>query len=269
MSRRRILPLIPGLLLLAVFLAGALFPQAFTRYGRKEMFDAWEAPSGEHWLGTNHLGYDIYTELVWGTGDTLVTGLSASALTLVLGAGMGLLAARRGAAGAIAGGITNMSLLLPRLIALIVLSAFFGTGRLQLIVLISLFGWGATARAVRAQVMHLKAMPFADSLRVQGLGKARIALGHILPNLSDVLLSRLLLGINSCIMTESTLSFLGMGDLYYPTWGTMINLAYQRGALLRQAYAYLLAPGAAIALLTLSFYLISTYFSARAGMTEN
>ena len=84
-----------------------------------------------------------------------------------------------------------------------------------------------------------------------------------------MLLSRLLLGINSCIMTESTLSFLGMGDLYYPTWGTMINLAYQRGALLRQAYAYLLAPGAAIALLTLSFYLISTYFSARAGMTEN
>ena len=69
-------------------------------------------------------------------------------------------------------------------------------------------------------------------------------------NLYDVLLSRFLLGVNnSCIMMESTLSFLGFGDLYYPTWGTMINFAYKRGAFLRQAYEYLLSPGVCIMLL--------------------
>ncbi len=66
---------------------------------------------------------------------------------------------------------------------------------------------------------------------IQGYRHGHIVLHHIIPNLYDVLLSRFLLGVNSCIMMESTLSFLGFGDLYYPTWGTMINFAYKRGAL--------------------------------------
>ncbi len=77
---------------------------------------------------------------------------------------------------------------------------------------------------------------------IQGYSRRHIIL-HILPNLYDVLLSRFLLGVNSCIMMESTLSFLGFGDLYYPTWGTMINFAYKRGAFLRQAYGCLLLTG--------------------------
>lgn len=88
-------------------------------------------------------------------------------------------------------------------------------------------------------------------------------LHHILPNLSDILLSRFLLGVNSCIMMESTLSFLGLGDLYHPTWGTMINFAYKRGAFLRQAYNYLLVPGICIMLLSLSFYFISIFFEMK------
>ena len=81
--------------------------------------------------------------------------------------------------------------------------------------------------------------------------RAHIAIYHTLPNLYDVLLSRFLLGVNSCIIMESTLSFLGFGDLYNPTWGTMINFAYNRGAFIRQAYNYLLAPGVCIMLLQL------------------
>ena len=90
-----------------------------------------------------------------------------------------------------------------------------------------------------------------------------------MPNLYDVLISRFLLGVNSCIMMESTLSFLGFGDLYYPTWGTMINFAYKRGALLRRAYGYLLAPGVCIMLLSLSFYFISLYFEHRQATIQN
>ena len=76
-------------------------------------------------------------------------------------------------------------------------------------------------------------------------------------------MAKFLLSINSCIMMESTLSFLGFGDLYHPTWGTMINFAYKRGAFIRGAYNYLLSPGICIVLLSLAFYLISLYFEQR------
>ena len=98
---------------------------------------------------------------------------------------------------------------------------------------------------------------------------AKLIITHDIPNLYDVLLSRFLLGVNSCIMMESTLSFLGFGDLYYPTWGTMINFAYKRGAFLRQAYEYLLSPGVCIMLLSLSFYLISLYFEHRQATIQD
>ena len=263
MRKSRLLPLIPGLLLLAVFLAAAFFPSLFTSYGRKESFSAWLTPSSEHLLGTNALGYDIFTELVYGTADTLVIGLTSSAFTLILGVLFGTLAAGKGFAGGLFNGITQLFVLLPRLVTLIVLAAFVGSGRWPLILLIAAFSWVGTARAVRAEVRHLSAQPFIEACTVCGFSRQHTALRHLIPNLGGILLARFLLGINGCIMMESTLSFLGFGDLYHPTWGTMINFAYRRGAFLRQAYAQLLAPGAAIMLLSLAFYLISLWFSAQ------
>lgn len=146
---------------------------------------------------------------------------------------------------------------------LIVLATFFGSSAAHLIVLIAAFSWVGTARAVRAKVLQLHTQPFIESCRILGYSRTYIAVRHILPNLSDVLLSRFLLGVNSCIMMESTLSFLGLGDLYRPTWETMVNFAYKRGAFLRGAYQYLLAPGVCVMLLCLAFYLISLWLTAR------
>ena len=262
MGRLRIVPLILGILLLSVFLAAAFAPDLFTSYGRKDSFGAWEKPSGAHPLGTNDLGYDIFTELVYGTRDTLVIGLVSSALTMLLGTLIGIAAAREGFFGGLFSGIINVFVLLPRLVTLIVLAAFVGSGRIELILLIAAFSWVGTARAVQAEVRHLEAQPFIEACRVYGFSKQHIAFRHILPNLSDILLSRFLIGVNGCIMMESTLSFLGFGDLYHPTWGTMINFAYRRGAFLRQAYPYLLMPGVCVMLLSLAFYLISLYITS-------
>ena len=261
MRNLRTLPLVLGLLLLLLFAAAALLPWLFTPFGQKDMFAAWEAPSKTHPLGTNALGYDVFTELVYGTRDTLFVGLCSSVLTLLLGLLLGTLAAQRGLLGGLFDGVINVFVLLPRLITLIVLSAFVGAGRGQLIVLIALFGWAGTARAVRERVRHLAVQPFMEALTVQGFSRLHIAAFHLLPNLWDILLTRFLLGVNSSILMESTLSFLGFGDLYHPTWGTMMNFAYRRGAFLRQAYAYLLTPGVCIVLLSLAFYLISLWFT--------
>ena len=260
---RRIVPLILGAALLLLFLLMALFPALFTEFGQKEMFHPWQNPNGEHLLGTNAMGYDILTELVYGTRETLFIGVASSMLTMFLGALIGIASTGRGALGGLCNSVVNVFALLPKLITLIVLASFVGSSHLNLILLIAAFGWVGIARNVRAKVIHLNSQPFMENCMIQGFSRPHIVLYHVLPNLSDVLLSRFLLGVNSCIMMESTLSFLGFGDLYHPTWGTMINFAYQRGAFIRQAYHYLLTPGVCIMLLSLSFYLVSLFFEGR------
>lgn len=263
MKTEKLFPLILGLALLTVFILMALFPSLFTPYGQKDMFAPWLSPSHEHLLGTNSLGYDVFSELIYGTEETLLIGVCSSVLTLILGTVIGISAAGNGAVSWLFNGLINVFVLIPRLISLIVLSGFLGGSRWQLIVLIAAFSWVGTARNIRAKVISLKKQAFIESCTIQGYSKAHTAVFHLLPNLSDILLSRFLLGVNSCIMMESTLSFLGLGNLYYPTWGTMINFAYKRGAFIRQAYAYLLTPGLCIMLLSLSFYFISLYFESR------
>lgn len=255
--------LVIGLGLLALFLTMAAAPELFTDYGPKEMFRPWMQPSGEHLLGTNALGYDIFTELICGTRETLLIGVSSSVLTLLLGTLIGVLSTARGVIGGLFNGLINVFVLLPKLITLIVLASFVGASSVNLIILIAAFSWVGTARNVRAKVQHLMGQTFVENCRIQGYSSTHIAFFHILPNLQDVLLSRFLLGVNSCIMMESTLSFLGFGDLYHPTWGTMINFAYQRGAFIRRAYNYLLVPGICIMLLSLSFYFLSVYIESR------
>lgn len=252
-----------GVLLLLVFVLAAIAPNIFTDYGRKDSFGAWIEPNDEHILGTNALGYDVFTELVYGTKDTLLIGLCAGLLSLVIGVIIGFLSESKGMVGMIFGTITNVFACFPKLIAVIVLSAFIGGDSVALIFLIAGFGWVGTARAVRAKVASIKTKPYVEICSVYGYGKLRTALFHILPNLKDVIVYRLLVGVNSAIMTESTLSFLGFGNLYYPTWGVMINFARTRGAIINGAYAYLLAPCVAIMLLSISIYFISIYFDEK------
>jgi peptide/nickel transport system permease protein len=193
----------------------------------------------------------------------LFIGVISSILTMLLGTFIGVAAAGKGILAPVFNGLINVFVLLPKLITLIVLASFLGSSQRNLILLISAFSWVGIARNVRAKVIHINGQTFIENCTIQGYSRHHIVLHHVIPNLYDVLVSRFLLGVNSCIMMESTLSFLGFGDLYYPTWGTMINFAYQRGAFIRQAYSYLLTPGVCIMLLSLSFYFISLWFEGR------
>ncbi len=263
MNRKRLPFLIVGIVILSIFLLFSLFPQLFTNYGRKESFGVWLPISSKHILGTNSLGYDIFTELVYGTRETLLVGLSSSIFALILGLVIGLLASKKEIVGTIFSGICDSFTMLPRLIVLIVLSMFIGKSTIGLIVVISLFSWVAIARAVKAKVMHIYSLPFIEACKMYKYSYWHIAIRHVLPNVSDVLISKFLLGINSCIMMESTLSFLGIGNLYYPTWGVMINFARSRGAIMVGAYQYLIVPCLCIMLISLAFYFVSIYVERR------
>lgn len=263
MRNGRYISLTLGALLLVGFMVMALFPQLFTPYDPKEMFLPWLVPDSLHPLGTNALGYDVFSELIYGARQTLTVGILSSVLTMLLGTLIGTLSTFQGVVGRLFNGLIHIFVLLPKLVSLIVLATFVGASTANLVILIAAFSWVGIARNIRAKVIHLNSMTFIENCIIQGYSRRHIVMYHILPNLSDVLLSRFLLGVNSCIMMESTLSFLGFGDTYHPTWGTMLNFASKRGAFLRQAYGYLLAPGICIMLLSLSFYFIGLYFEDR------
>ena len=248
-----------GVTLLALFVIASIFPSFIAKYNPKFMAEPWLKPSKEHLLGTNKLGYDIFSELVYATRKTLITGISASILALVLATIFGALAIES----KVCKSVIDTMILLPRLIVMIVLASFLKVSNYSLIIIIAIFSFSTSARAIVARVRMMKNECFIESLTVQGFSKAHILIYHIIPSLRDVLLTRFLLGINSAIMMESTLSFLGFGDIYDPTWGTMVNLAYKNGAFLRHSYNYLLSPGLAIMLLSLSFYMISLGFEVR------
>ena len=148
--KKRIVPLVIGACILFVFLLAAFFPSLFTQYGRKEMFAPWLKASSEHILGTNNLGYDIWTELIYGAKDTLVIGLLSSALALLFGVGVGTLSTLSGPIGMFFTSVTNLFVYLPKLVTLIVLSAFLGSSSLTLIFLIAAFSWVGTSRVVKA-----------------------------------------------------------------------------------------------------------------------
>lgn len=152
MRKKGLLPLILGLLLLTVFALAAFVPELFTSFSQKELFTKWLPVSREHLLGTNAMGYDIFTELIYGARQTLLVGVLSSILTLILGAGIGILGSFHGWVGQIFNGLIQIFVLLPKLITLIVLATFFGSSAAHLIILIAAFSWVGTARAVRAKV---------------------------------------------------------------------------------------------------------------------
>lgn len=155
MRKKGLLPLILGLLLLTVFASAAFAPEFFTSYSQKELFTKWLPMSREHLLGTNAMGYDILTELIYGARQTLLVGILSSILTLILGAGIGILGSFRGWIGQLFNGLIQIFVLLSKLVTLIVLATFFGSSAAHLIVLIAAFSWVGTARAVRAKVLQL------------------------------------------------------------------------------------------------------------------
>ena len=265
MKRNKIL-LGLGLALMGIFAVFSLFPEVFAPHGAKEMWQAWLPPGKGHLLGTNDLGYDIFSELVFSSRSTLAIGLAAALISLLLGSAIGLAAGYLpGWKGELAGGVIQIFLMIPMLPMAIVVAAFIGTETRNIIIIIAALGWCATARTVRVRTMQLKQSSFVEALMILGISKWRIMTRHILPNLREVILSRYIMTVAQAIMLEATLSFLGMGSPTEVTWGRMINIAYKRGGFTCGAYNWLVSPGICIALVVIAFYCINQYLEARSS----
>lgn len=270
MKHKRGLPmLLAGAAILSVFLLFAVTPSWFTPYGLKQMHAPWLPMSPEHLLGTNDMGYDIFTEVVYAARQTMAVSLTAGVLSLLLGTVIGMLAAARNSLVREAiNALINVFVMLPKMVLVLVLAAFLGRSQGMVIFLITILSWPGTAKVVRAQLLHLQGQTFIENGVLLGYSPMHNLLHHKLPSLVTVLVPRFLSGISGVMMMESTLAFLGLGDLYYPSWGTIVNFAYNRGAFLKGAYNYLLSPGVCIALVSFSLYLIARWFEARRDQTS-
>jgi peptide/nickel transport system permease protein len=213
-------------------------------------------PSGQHWLGTDELGRDVFREFVAAAHVSLIVGLAATAISMILGAAIGTVAGYYGRwiDNALMR-LTDFFLVLPQIPLVIALAAFFGQSLGIIILVIGMTGWPTTARIVRSQTLSLRERQFITRVRSLGTQDSRILRVHILPNVMPLIFANTVLVIGGAILAEATLSFLGLGDPVQVSWGTMLHFAFDSGAIGRGAWWYFIPPGIGIVIVVLAFTL--------------
>lgn len=212
-------------------------------------------PSWEHPFGTDQMGRDVLTRTAHGTQASLTVGFVAMFISMGIGTVYGL-------ASGYAGGwkdevmmrVNDVFLSIPWLVLMIVIAAIFQAQNLwAVIAVIGLTGWSTTARIVRSQVLSLKVRMFVERAKAIGSGEWHILRKHILPNVVPLIFAEAILTIAISILSESTLSFLGLGPQDVETWGRILEEAYAQNAALAGPYAFIIMPGLCIVFIVLGF----------------
>lgn len=216
-----------------------------------------EPPSGEFWLGTDDKGRSVLTLLIWGTRVSLVVGLLATVISMVIGTLVGLLSGYFGGwPGALLFRFTEWFLVIPFLPLAIVLATVIGPSLYTVAIVIGVSFWPGTALLIRAQTLSIKERAYLERARVLGAGRWHQISRHILPNVMPMVFANTTLTVSVAILSETTLSFLGLGDPTRISWGSMLDDAYSIGAITTGSWWYILPPGICVVLVVLSFTLV-------------
>ncbi|MET7998695.1 ABC transporter permease [Amycolatopsis sp. NPDC005232] len=214
-------------------------------------------PDGQFWLGTDIDGRSVLLMTIWGTRLSLLVGFSATVLSVLIGAIVGIAAAHFGGwFSAILLRFTDFFLVLPSLILAIALSAVLPQSPRTIILAIGLTAWPSTARLVRAQTLTIESRPYIERARALGGGHLHVIGRHVLPGVLPLVLANTTLVVGNAVIADATLAFLGVGDPNAISWGAMLQTALSTGAVTRGAWWNLLPPGIAIVLVVLFFTLV-------------
>ncbi|MCE9622381.1 MAG: ABC transporter permease [Actinomycetia bacterium] len=213
-----------------------------------------QPPNGDYLLGTDRYGRSVALQLMWGARVSLFVGFVATVLTIVIGVLIGLAAGFFGGwIDALLMRITDWFLVIPFLPTAIVLAAVLERSLWTVVLVIGITSWPSSARLVRSQVLSVRERLYVDRARALGAGRLHIVGRHILPNVTPLILASATLAVPISILTETTLSFLGLGDPTSISWGGMLDQAQQSSAVTAGHWWYYLPPGIAIMLVVLAF----------------
>jgi peptide/nickel transport system permease protein len=219
----------------------------------------WASPSEFGPLGTDKFGRSIMTQFIYGARISLLVGLAATVLAMVIGSVVGIVAGFLGGiVGSVLMRVTEWFLVIPFLPLAIVLAAILGPSIENIILVIGITSWPATARVICAQVLTLRERDYVDRSRALGASNWHVMTRHVVPNVAPLILANTTLTVPVVILSEATLSFLGFGDPSNISWGTMLDQAFEQGAITQEAWWWFVPPGLGVLLVALSFTLIGT-----------
>jgi peptide/nickel transport system permease protein len=256
-----------GLIILVVLIAIALAAPLITPSSGLSQTHAkyppLHPPASDYIFGTDEDGRSVFTLWVWGARVSLFVGIAATLVALVIGSVFGIVA---GYAGGWTEGVlmraTEWFLVIPFLPLAIVLASVLSRSLTTVIVVIGITSWPGIARILRAQVLSVKEQPFVERARALGAGHQRIVWRHILPSVMPLVFANLTLTVPIAILSEATLSFLGLGDPLRVTWGQTLEASFAAGAASQGAWWYYLPAGLGIILVVLGFTLVGRAFEA-------
>jgi peptide/nickel transport system permease protein len=216
-----------------------------------------EAPTWHYWLGTDFNGRPILTLIIWGSRISLLVGLTATVISMILGALIGVLSAHfPGWRGGAFNKLTDWFLVIPYLPLAIALTRLFEDRLPTLVAVIIVIGitsWPGTARLVRAQALSVEARPYLERAKALGAGHWHQVTRHVLPNVMPLVLANTTLTVSISILAETTLAFLGLGDPLHASWGTILHQAYEQAAISNGAWWWVVFPGLCVVVVVRAF----------------
>jgi peptide/nickel transport system permease protein len=250
-----------GLGILALFIVVALFaPLLADREGldvTRADGPVLGAPSIHYLMGTDENGRSVLTLLIWGSRISLLVGLLATLISMVIGTLIGLVSGFfPGWVGRIFFRLTEWFLVIPFLPLAIALASVLGRSLFNIILVIGVTSWPGTALLIRSQTLSIKERAYLERAQAIGAGRWHQMGKHVLPNVMPMVFANTTLTVAIAILSETTLSFLGLGDPTRTSWGTMLDSAFEVGAITTGCWWYIVPPGVCVVLVVLAFTLI-------------
>jgi len=249
-----------GVTIAVVFILAALFAPILATHdvAAQDLSLRYAGSSSVHWFGTDALGRDVFSRVVYGARISLEVGITVVVFSSVIGIVIGSVAGFYGGLidKFLSGYVFNVFLAFPGLLLAISVVAFLGAGLGKLILALCIIGWVGYARVMRGQVLKVREYDFVQAARALGASNLRILFTHIMPNAVQPLIVQASLGMAGAVISESSLSFLGLGiPPPAPSWGTMIEESRSFDILYNSPHVFLY-PALAIALTVLAFNFI-------------
>jgi len=208
-------------------------------------------------MGTDENGRSVLTLLIWGARISLFVGLFATFISMLIGTLVGLVSGYFGGwVGRITFRLTEWVLVIPFLPLAIVLATVLGRSLFNIVLVIGVTSWPGTALLIRSQTLSIRERAYVERAQAIGAGRGHQIGKHVLPNVMPMVFANTTLTVAIAILSETTLSFLGLGDPTRTSWGTMLDSAFEVGAITTGCWWYIVPPGVCVVLVVLAFTLI-------------